>query len=60
MSWLRRMLDPMRRSFKAPPDESTRSELEREKAARKTEHDRTEKLAQVIADYRRQDRMLRR
>lgn len=58
MSWLRRMFDPARRNFKLPPDESTRTELEWEKARREQEHRRTQRLAQMIADYQKQDHVL--
>ena len=57
---LRRMIDPARRSFSLPPSESTKTELELEQQARQDEKDRTDQLARMLNDYRRQDKLLRR
>jgi len=54
------MIDPARRSFSLPPSESTKTELELEQQARQDEKDRTDQLARMLNDYRRQDKLLRR
>jgi hypothetical protein len=54
------MLAPFRGRGELPRVESTRPELELEKMRRRIEHNRTERLAQTLDDYRAQDRILRR
>lgn len=62
MSWLRRVLPSGRRPPEVPSvvsDESTQPELVVEKRRRAQEHLRTDRLAKVIEDYRKQDTILR-
>jgi hypothetical protein len=52
---LRRMFEPASPEVHLPPVRSTRIELREARRQRKDEHDRTEELARLLDDYRRQD-----
>lgn len=57
-NWLRKVLAPNRTPM-LPPYESTKHELDREKRLREAETERTDRLAKILEDYRKWDRVLR-
>lgn len=59
MKWWHRLLDRQKHSRNVPV-ETTQPELNQERQLRVAERKRTDRMEQVLADYRAQDRALRR
>jgi hypothetical protein len=60
MGWLGRLFGPFNRKPRSLSTTSTRPELRVEQMRRGIEHDRTDRLAQMLNDYRAQDGVMRR
>lgn len=61
MDWIAKLFRaPSHSPARLAPHESTKDELVEERRLRREQKDRTDRLATMLADYRRQDRLMRR